>query len=250
MPNRPSRSLGAPHSTLTWEGMADPSVGSAVQAPASGPLVGLVPLRSPGEGKTRLGAELSPKERAALALAMLADVAAALRSVPLDEVVVAASGRQAAVSVARLGLKAFLDPPEGDGLDAALDTACRRFGAEVTLLVVAADLPRLRPADVAAVIERPEPVVVAPASDGGTAVLLRRPPQVIPSAYGAGSAARHLRLATDRGLAVATVDRAALRHDIDTWEDLQALDHGHVGGATARFLERLGPRLAAGGRRQ
>ncbi len=196
-------------------------------------------------GKTRLGGELGPKERADLALAMLADVAAALRSAPLDEIVVAASGVQTALSVARLGLDAILDPPGGGGLDAALDSACRRFGADVTLLVVAADLPRLRSDDVAAVVGRPEPVVVAPTSDGGTAALLRRPPLAIPSAYGAGSAARHLRLASDRGLAVATVDRAALRHDIDTWEDLQALAHGHVGGATASFLERLGPRLEA-----
>ncbi len=223
--------------------------GFDVPTTAGGPVVGLVPLRSPGTGKSRLSAQLSPQQRAALSLAMLADVSAALRSVPLDRVVVAASGPQTAKCVAALGLEAVLDPPGDGGLDTAVDAACRRFPTEVSLLVVMADLPRLRPDDVAAVIGRPEPVVVAPSSDGGTAALLRRPPLAIPSAYGTGSAARHLRLATARGLGVATVDRAGLRHDVDTWADLQALAQGYVGGATASFLGRLGPRLEVHGRR-
>ncbi|MFN2557339.1 MAG: 2-phospho-L-lactate guanylyltransferase [Nitriliruptorales bacterium] len=202
-----------------------------------------MPLRSPGMGKTRLGTELNVQERAALSLAMLADVTAALRSVPLDRVVVAASGPQAATSVAAFGLEAIVDPPGNGGLDTAVDTACRHFGPEVSLLVVAADLPRLRPDDVAAVIERPEPVVVAPTWDGGTATLLRRPPLAVPSAFGAGSAARHLHLAAARALETATIDRAAFRHDVDTWSDLRALSQGHVGAATAGFLQCIGPRL-------
>ncbi len=230
--------------------------GFDLQTTAGRPVVGLVPLRSPGTGKSRLAPRLSPKERAALSLAMLADVSATLRSVPLDRVVVAASGLQAAKCAAAMGLEAILDPPRsggqprttgGGGLDTAVDAVCRRLGIEVSLLVVMADLPRLRPDDVAAVLGRPEPVVVAPTSDGGTAVLLRRPPLAIPSAFGTGSAARHLRLATARGLEVATVDRAGLRNDVDTWADLQALAQGHVGDATASFLERLGSRLEVKG---
>lgn len=178
---------------------------------------------------------------------MLADVAAALRCVPVDRIVVAASGPEAATAAAALGLEALLDPTEGGGLDAAVAAASRHFAATAALLVVAADLPRLRPDDVMAVLERREPVVIAPTSDGGTAVLLRRPPQAIPSAYGTGSGVRHWALATAAGLAVARIDRPGLRHDVDTWEDLRELVHGHVGAATSAFLERIGARLQPAG---
>ncbi len=190
---------------------------------------------------------LSPLERAALAAAMLADVADALRRAPIDRVVVAASGLEAASAAAALGLEALLDPSGNVGLAAAVDAASRHFAAAVSLLVVAADLPRLRSHDVMAVLERPEPVVIAPTSDGGTAALLRRPPRVIPTAYGAGSSARHRALATAAGLAVATIDRPGLRHDVDTWADLRELVHGHVGAATSRFLEQIRPRLQPAG---
>lgn len=210
-------------------------------------VVALVPLRKPGAGKTRLGGGLSPQERAELAAAMLADVAAALRSAPLDRVVVAATGPAAAASAGALGLEILLDPPGDGGLDTAVDAASRHLATAGSLLVVAADLPRLRSGDITAVLDRPEPVVVAPTLDGGTAALLRRPPRAIPSAYGAGSAARHLALAAEAGLAAATIDRAGLRHDVDTWADLRGLVHGDVGAATASFLERIRPRLEAAG---
>ncbi|MDQ3931226.1 MAG: NTP transferase domain-containing protein, partial [Actinomycetota bacterium] len=154
---------------------------------------------------------------------------------------------EAATAASALGLEALLDPTGGGGLDAAVGAASRHFAATAALLVVAADLPRLRPDDVTAVLERREPVVIAPTSDGGTAALLRRPPRAIPSAYGPGSGERHRALATAAGLAVATVDRAGLRHDVDTWDDLRALVHGHVGAATSNFLERIRPRLPPSG---
>ena len=199
----------------------------------------LVPLRAPGVGKTRLATALSPEARAALAVAMLRDVVAALRQGGITEVVVAAGGPGAAEVAADLGLAAIADPPGGTGLDGALSAACERLGGDRDVLVVAADLPRISGGDVRALLDSDAEVVVAPTAAGGTGALLRRPVDVIPTAYGPGSAGRHLDLARRAGARAATVDRDGLFHDVDTFADLAALHEVELGAATAALLPRL-----------
>ncbi|HEX2029017.1 MAG TPA: 2-phospho-L-lactate guanylyltransferase [Nitriliruptorales bacterium] len=212
----------------------------------------LVPFRAPGHGKTRLATRdragvrgLTPAERAALAAAMLSDVAAALTGAPVDQLVVAASDAAAATAASALGLAVVVDPPAAAGLDHALDAAARRTVQEGTLLVVAADLPCLQPAEVEAVLTVRGAVVVAPTTDGGTGGLLRRPPTAVPTAYGPRSAERHLALAAARGLPAARVELDGFRHDVDTWADLAALHQRRPGPATAAFLDRIAGRLTA-----
>lgn len=208
-----------------------------------GASLAVVPLR--GAGKTRLrsgeGPGLDERERAVLASAMLSDVLAALRAAPVDNVVVAAADATAAAVAGALGIDVVRDPPRAD-LDAALHAAVTAVACG-TAIVITADLPCLTPDDVAALLEREAQVVVGPTADGGTSALLRRPPTVIPTAYGSGSAGRHLELAQEAGLTTAVVDRPGFRVDVDTWEDLLAIRSAPVGRATAAFLERLGPRL-------
>jgi 2-phospho-L-lactate/phosphoenolpyruvate guanylyltransferase len=199
-------------------------------------IVALVPLRAPGVGKTRLAPRLTVEQRAALAGAMLADVCHALERAAVDQVVVAAGGASAVAAASALGVAVIHDPPGCSGLDAALRAAVGRLGRVGALLIVTADLPRLTTQDVGAVLERDVDVVVAPTSDGGTGALLRRPPDVIATAYGPGSAARHLRLAHDAGVRAATVRRPGLFHDLDTWDDLRRLRGGPLGPATAAAL--------------
>ncbi len=199
----------------------------------------LIPLRVPGVGKTRLGTVLAPEERAALAVAMLQDVVTAVREGGVTEVVVAAGGHGAAEVADRLGLAVVMDPPGCSGLDAALAAAGTRLGLERDLLVIAADLPRVSGGDVAAVLDGDAEVVVAPTSSGGTGALLRRPAAVIPTAYGPGSAQRHLDLARRAGARTATIDRDGLFHDVDTFTDLAALHEVELGAATAALLPRL-----------
>jgi 2-phospho-L-lactate/phosphoenolpyruvate guanylyltransferase len=174
------------------------------------PVVALVPLRSPGAGKTRLAAHLTIEQRAALAGAMLADVCSALAAASVDRIVVAAGGPAAVAAAAALGLEVVADPPGCDGLDAALRAVDGRLGRRGTSLVVTADLPRLAADDVRAVLEVEAPIVIAPTTDGGTGVLLRRPPAAIPTAYG------------------------------DTWDDLRRLAVGPLGAATTAVLSQLG----------
>jgi 2-phospho-L-lactate/phosphoenolpyruvate guanylyltransferase len=205
------------------------------------PVVALVPLRSPGAGKTRLAAHLTIEQRAALSGAMLADVCAALAAAPVDRIVVAAGGPAAVAAAAALGLEVVADPSACDGLDTALRVASGRLDRVGTSLVVTADLPRLAASDVRAVLAVDAPVVIAPTTDGGTGVLLRRPPDVIPTAYGRRSAARHRALARVAGVRAELIDRPGTATDLDTWADLRRLGPSSVGPATAAVLGELLP---------
>lgn len=200
--------------------------------------VAVVPLRSPGHGKTRLAPDLDRDARAALAGAMLADVVAALRAADL-RVVVAAGGPAAAAAASALAAEVVVDGPEVRSLDQAVAHTRRRLGPVPALLVVQADLPLLTADDVRAVVAGEHAVVVAPTADGGTSALLRRPPDVVATAYGPGSGAAHLRLARERGLVPHVVDRPGLRHDVDVLADLRALSATDVGPATAAVLREL-----------
>jgi 2-phospho-L-lactate/phosphoenolpyruvate guanylyltransferase len=201
----------------------------------------LVPLRSPGRGKTRLASVLTPGERAALAGAMLADVAAAFHGTAVDEVIVVAGGPTAAAAASALGLDVVIDPPDVVSLDGALRAAAARLGWRAGLLVVAADLPAVTSDDLEAVLTGETEVVIAPTRDGGTGALLRRPGDAITTAYGRGSAARHRQLARTAGRSVTIVRRSGLAHDVDTRADLAELRRLDVGPATTRLLATLLP---------
>jgi len=111
------------------------------------------------------------------------------------------------------------------GLNPAIDTAAAELAADGfdALLVALGDLPLLSGADVDSLVEAGEraPVVIAPADDGGTALLFRRPPLVIPARFGPESASAHE--AAARALGVTPLIWAGLpeaaRIDLDTPED-------------------------------
>lgn len=200
----------------------------------------LVPLRAPGSGMSRLSEVLSPEERAALAGAMLSDVVHALREAGTSRLVVVADGPHAAAAATALRVDVVHDPPGRRSLDDAIAAGTAALAREDALLVVAADLPRLTPADVLGVIDHPEHVVVAPTNDGGTGGLLRRPPRGIRTAYGPRSAANHVRLAREAGLTATLAHVAGFNQDVDTPADLAAVLRGPLGVATGRYLERSG----------
>ncbi len=203
-----------------------------------------MPLRAPGAGMTRLATALAPDARARLARAMLTDVVSALVAARVDEVRVAADGDRASDAAHEAGATVVLDPSGSHDLDAVLRAAASDLRGE-HVLVVPADLPRLRADDVRAVLETPADVVVAPTAAGGTGGLLRRPVGRIPTAYGPDSARRHRELAERAGASLAIVDRDGFHHDVDTWTDLAALHEVELGEETARVLPQLLGRAAA-----
>lgn len=200
--------------------------------------IALIPLRSPGQGKTRLRGVLSTDRRAALAGAMLADVATAIRDAEVARVVVAASGPAAAAAASALGLEVSLDPPGGRGLDAAIGAAAHGLGHVPSLLVVAADLPRLTGGEIRQVLASDADVVVAPTRGGGTGGLLRRPGDRIGTAYGRSSGAAHEALARRAGARCATLALPGFEEDVDTEADLRRLGAaGSLGRATSALME-------------
>lgn len=209
-------------------------------------VVTIVPLRSPGMGKTRLAGHLDGSERAGLAGAMLADVVAAIRACGLERIVLAASGPGAVAAGAALDLQVAVDPPDVRSLDGAIEHARATCAEDREILVVQADLPGLTAADLDAVLAADAAVVVAPTEDGGTSALLRRPGDVIATCYGPDSARRHVEAAGRAGVSVATVRRPGLLRDVDTGADIHLLGDHAVGAATARFL-REHPRLLSSG---
>jgi 2-phospho-L-lactate guanylyltransferase len=225
-------------------------------------VVALVPVRT--GGKSRLGAALGPADRDALVLAMLDDVVAALSGAGIDDVRVLAGDRTAAGAAAARGLPAILDPTPPDGtaagpthggpggtaggradasLRSAVDAALAQLPRTSTRLVVAADLPRLSAAEVAAALADPAQVVVAPTTGGGTALLRLSPDVSLTTRYGPGSAGAHLTAAEEAGWSTAMLDLPGARHDVDAASDLSALegplDGTSPGPVTATFLAGL-----------
>lgn len=206
------------------------------------PVVALVPLRSPGAGKTRLrAAGLTETQRAQLSAAMFADVVAALRASSIDRIVVAAKGAAAEVTARAVGLTVHPDPPRAGSLDEAIAATAATLDAAGSLLVVMADLPRLGPEDVDEVIGTEAAVVVAATDDGGTGALMRRPPNVMGTAYGTGSADRHVLRAEAAGLTVRRITTPGFSSDVDTIDDLRQLGELRLGEATRRVLNEVLP---------
>lgn len=189
--------------------------------------VAIIPVKPPGEGKSRLEGALRPAERAALSRAMFRRVLKAAIAAGTDTIVVsrdAAIRRQAEVEGAWA-----LDEAEGSGLNGALEAA-RGFlaarGAEA-LLVLPADLPAIEPDDVRALtaIARTAPsVVIAPDGAGqGTNALLLAPLGAIDFGFGPDSCARHCDAARRAGIVPVVLRRPGLALDIDTPADLERL---------------------------
>jgi len=181
----------------------------------------VLPVKSFGLAKQRLGAAVGVDERRALARAMAADVLEALgRVAGLHGVVVVTAE---ALELRGAGIEEVHDPEEAGQSAAALRgirVAVAR-GAERVLLVPG-DCPALEPAEVDALLADPhDGVVIVPDRHGtGTNALLLAPPAVMEPAFGPGSLARHAALAGPLGR---IAELSSLGLDVDTPGDLAAL---------------------------
>jgi 2-phospho-L-lactate/phosphoenolpyruvate guanylyltransferase len=178
-----------------------------------------VPVKSLERAKGRLSEVLAPLERAALTLAMLEDVLDACLAQPgwhtwvvsPDEAVLEVSARRRARPVAE-------DAP---GLLAAVHQVEEEADGADALAVVLGDLPLLTAGALGRVLQTLGPVVAAPSeSDGGTNVLLRRPPAVIQARFGRDSFRKHRDAAELRGIPFAEVRAPELAYDLDRPEDV------------------------------
>ncbi|HEY6069247.1 MAG TPA: 2-phospho-L-lactate guanylyltransferase [Gaiellaceae bacterium] len=197
----------------------------------------VVPFRGYG-GKQRLTG-LGPDVHGAVVLAMLSDVLAA--TVDLGHTVVVTSDADGRRIAAEAGAEVVDDPGGGQG--AAVAAALRGFPSE-RVLVVNADLPCVRPEDLRTLlaVEPLDGVALVASADGRTNVLRLPGPHLFEPLYGPRSAARFVRAARARGMAVTIAAIPNLADDVDTPADLELVHH-RAGTHTRAVLD--GVRLAS-----
>jgi 2-phospho-L-lactate guanylyltransferase len=203
----------------------------------------LVPAKELSLAKSRLGVWLDVSDRRELTAVMLADVLRATAAWG-DRFVVTADALLAEVA-AGFGCLPVADP--GDGLNAALRAGTERAAeaGAASLLVLPSDVPLVAEEDVAELFSTGAAVVVARSADGGTAGLLRRPPDAVDPAFGPRSAHLHEQAARRAGLAVAVLDPPSLSLDVDRLADLERLASATIPRDSVSVARRLlGSRIA------
>ena len=218
-------------------GLSDfPVVPSDAAAPCWG---AVVPVKHLDVAKSRLAA-YGDAARRALALAFAADVvAAALECSAVARVLVVTDDASAATALTELGAEVVPDDPDA-GLNPALDHGAdllRARDPRLGVVTLSADLPALRPADLAQVLAAVPAggrAFVADSAGTGTTLLAAAAPAALAPGFGAGSRRRHL----ESG-AVELAGTAALRRDVDTPEDLAAALVLGVGRRTAAAAARV-----------
>lgn len=202
----------------------------------------VVPLKPLPQAKSRLADTADDGLRPGLALAFAQDtVAAALGCPAVRDVVVVTNDALAARELAALGAGTVPDLPRA-GLNAALVhgatvvVAARRAASVAALN---ADLPALRPAELARVLDAaarfPRSFLADSAGLGTTLLAASRGRELRPQ-FGVGSRALH-RASGAVELTLDAVD--SVRQDVDTGGDLRAALALGVGPRTAAAAARL-----------
>jgi 2-phospho-L-lactate/phosphoenolpyruvate guanylyltransferase len=181
-----------------------------------------VPVKALERAKGRLSGVLSPLERAALTLAMLEDVLDSCLTMPGWQTWVISPDEAILEVSARRGARPVVE--EEPGLLSAIHQVEVEVSGSDALGIVLGDLPLITPDELGALLQTLGPVVAAPSdSDGGTNVLLRRPPQVIPPRFGTESFRKHREVAEQLDVPFARVDSPGLEFDLDRPEDVPTL---------------------------
>ncbi|HEY7273703.1 MAG TPA: 2-phospho-L-lactate guanylyltransferase [Actinoplanes sp.] len=194
----------------------------------------VIPVKPLDGAKSRLRGAVPDGRHADLALALVRDTVAAVLACPaVRDVLVVTDDPAAARVSAALGARVEPDRPAA-GLNAAV-----RFGADVITGVarpraaLAADLPALRPDELAAALGLARRRSFVADAEGSGTVLLAAPPGVpLDPRFGAGSAAAH----AASGAEALTGDWPGLRRDVDTAADLRAVLELGVGPYTSAVL--------------
>ncbi|MFI6703915.1 2-phospho-L-lactate guanylyltransferase [Streptomyces sp. NPDC050509] len=208
----------------------------ATHTDAAAPWSLVVPLKPLRLAKSRLAAATGDALRPRLALAFALDTVAAVLACPVvRDVAVVTDDPTAAAELSALGARIVPDTP-ADGLNAALAhgaRAVRTLRPRAAVAVLNADLPALRPAELALVLTAAESfprAFLADAAGIGTTLLTAGPGVELNPAFGGPSRRGHLSTGAVEIL-LAGVD--SVRRDVDTGEDLLRAAELGLGPRTA-----------------
>ncbi|MFF8593188.1 2-phospho-L-lactate guanylyltransferase [Streptomyces sp. NPDC015220] len=202
----------------------------------------VIPLKPLTRAKSRLSDTVGDGARPGLVLAFAQDTVAAAMACPaVGDVAVVTDDALAGRELAALGARIVPDAPRA-GLNAALAhgaAVVRASRPEIPVAALNADLPALRPVELARVLvaaaEFPR-AFLADAARVGTTLLAAAPAHELRPAFGTGSRARH-RASGATELGLDSVD--SVRQDVDTGADLRAALSLGVGPRTAVAAARL-----------
>jgi 2-phospho-L-lactate guanylyltransferase len=196
----------------------------------------VVPIKRLDRAKSRLRGAVPADRHADLVLALLLDtVTAAARAGGVRRVLVVCEDKRVPDALAGTGVEC-VDQRGLPGLNAALE-----FGAEYlrtsggTVGALQADLPALRPADLATAIQEADGrrAYCADRPGTGTTLLLATPGGPLLPRFGRGSAEAHAATGARRiGAAL-----PSLRCDVDTADDLAVAAGLGLGTHTRRFRD-------------
>ncbi|MET1754695.1 2-phospho-L-lactate guanylyltransferase [Novosphingobium sp. RD2P27] len=181
----------------------------------------LIPVKAPGEGKSRLAGVLDAQARSRLVEAMLTQVVEAARGSPAIERVCLVSD-----PTRRNGDGATVIQDAGGGLNPALEAAVMALPAPAPdrILIVAADLPDLSSPELTMMARVASNVIaIAPDRHGAGTNALSLPFAIAPEFrfhFGTGSYAAHRAEALRFGYTVETMLSEGLEKDIDEPADL------------------------------
>jgi 2-phospho-L-lactate/phosphoenolpyruvate guanylyltransferase len=201
----------------------------------------LMPVKVLSEAKSRLAGLAGPR-RGELALAVACDtVTAVMRTDQAARAIVITDDPVAASALRELGAQVIPDEP-CDGLNAAL-----RHGAAIVAqswpasgtAALSADLPALRPAELARALKAAAAwpnAFVADAPGDGTTLYTAAPGVAFRPAFGLASRARH---AAGGAIELGLTDVPGLRRDVDTPADLRGAAELGLGTRTAPLATEL-----------
>jgi 2-phospho-L-lactate guanylyltransferase len=215
--------------------------------------VAILPMKSFSQAKQRLRFELSDADRRALVDAMFSDVLVALRRVPALERVIVVSGDRVAQRIGGgYGATVVEDDERGHntaakkGIQAALEDGIERA------LLVPGDCPLLDPKELEGLLVHPageRSALIVPDRHGtGTNALLLAPPDALAPSFGPDSRRRHMADAEAAGVPAEVVEVPSLALDVDTPDDLEALQRRLAGihGGAAHTRGMLNQLMRAG----
>lgn len=206
----------------------------------------LIPVKDLSRAKQRLADVMTQEERTQLAWAMLENTfAAAARVREVDRVAIVTLYEPAAVLAQKYGMEVIRETvqiSESASVDFG-SRAVKNQGAEAVLRLPI-DLPLITTEDIEAVLtcdrSGVSSVVIVPSRDGtGTNAILRRPPDLFPSHFGAGSLAKHLLEAQQARAECKVIHLARIALDIDEPDDLVEFLKQEQGTAIGDMLRRM-----------
>jgi 2-phospho-L-lactate/phosphoenolpyruvate guanylyltransferase len=190
----------------------------------------IVPVKSFGNAKSRLGTVLDTHERTRLSAFLVERTICVLKkNSNIDKIILVSSDRRVEKVASRYGA-IFLREDSDSGVNSAVNKAdefCIASGAEATL-VLPIDLPLMIPEDIDIIcksaLSDSHCMVICPSYKfDGSNVLLRKPCDIIGTSYDANSYPMHVLAGIRKNIKIRVLFLNRLMIDIDTFQDIKKM---------------------------